>query len=408
MSGKTAVIGGGAAGLMAASLLAQNGACVTVYEKNEYVGRKLGITGKGRCNLTNDCTLDEFLKNIPTNPRFLYSAFNAFPPSEVMNFFESRGVRLKVERGNRVFPESDRAADIVNALRHIPGCNFIREKVRGISEKDGVVSGIMTESGFHEYDNVIVCTGGKSYPRTGSDGDGYAFASRLGLEVVMPEPSLVPLETKEKWCAELQGLSLKNISLRMTDTLTQKTVYEDFGEMMFTHFGVTGPMILSASAHIKTKEPERYRIKLDLKPALDEKTLDRRLLADFAQFCNRDLINSLSMLLPQKLIPVAVRLSNIPPHKKINSLTKEERAALVYVIKNLELTVLRTRPVDEAIVTRGGVCVKELDPKTMECKRIQGLYFCGEVIDVDAYTGGFNLQIAFCTAACAANAILRK
>lgn len=408
MSGKTAVIGGGAAGLMAASLLAQNGACVTVYEKNEYVGRKLGITGKGRCNLTNDCTLDEFLKNIPTNPRFLYSAFNAFPPSEVMNFFESRGVRLKVERGNRVFPESDRAADIVNALRHIPGCNFIHEKVRGISEKDGVVSGIMTESGFHEYDNVIVCTGGKSYPRTGSDGDGYAFASRLGLEVVMPEPSLVPLETKEKWCAELQGLSLKNISLRMTDTLTQKTVYEDFGEMMFTHFGVTGPMILSASAHIKTKEPERYRIKLDLKPALDEKTLDRRLLADFAQFCNRDLINSLSMLLPQKLIPVAVRLSNIPPHKKINSLTKEERAALVYVIKNLELTVLRTRPVDEAIVTRGGVCVKELDPKTMECKRIQGLYFCGEVIDVDAYTGGFNLQIAFCTAACAANAILRK
>ena len=408
MSGKTAVIGGGAAGLMAASLLAQNGACVTVYEKNEYVGRKLGITGKGRCNLTNDCTLDEFLKNIPTNPRFLYSAFNAFPPSEVMNFFESRGVRLKVERGNRVFPESDRAADIVNALRHIPGCNFIHEKVRGISEKDGVVSGIMTESGFHEYDNVVVCTGGKSYPRTGSDGDGYAFASRLGLEVVMPEPSLVPLETKEKWCAELQGLSLKNVSLRMTDTLTQKTVYEDFGEMMFTHFGVTGPMILSASAHIKTKEPERYRIKLDLKPALDEKTLDRRLLADFAQFCNRDLINSLSMLLPQKLIPVAVRLSNIPPHKKINSLTKEERAALVYVIKNLELTVLRTRPVDEAIVTRGGVCVKELDPKTMECKRIQGLYFCGEVIDVDAYTGGFNLQIAFCTAACAANAILGK
>ncbi|MDD6799857.1 MAG: NAD(P)/FAD-dependent oxidoreductase [Firmicutes bacterium] len=408
MSGKTAVIGGGAAGLMAASLLAQNGACVTVYEKNEYVGRKLGITGKGRCNLTNDCTLDEFLKNIPTNPRFLYSAFNAFPPSEVMNFFESRGVRLKVERGNRVFPESDRAADIVNALRHIPGCNFIHEKVRGISEKDGVVSGIMTESGFHEYDNVVVCTGGKSYPRTGSDGDGYAFASRLGLEVVMPEPSLVPLETKEKWCAELQGLSLKNVSLRMTDTLTQKTVYEDFGEMMFTHFGVTGPMILSASAHIKTKEPERYRIKLDLKPALDEKTLDRRLLADFAQFCNRDLINSLSMLLPQKLIPVAVRLSNIPPHKKINSLTKEERAALVYVIKNLELTVLRTRPVDEAIVTRGGVSVKELDPKTMECKRIQGLYFCGEVIDVDAYTGGFNLQIAFCTAACAANAILRK
>ena len=404
---RIAIVGGGAAGLMAASLLHDGGADVTVYEKNEYVGRKLGITGKGRCNLTNDCTLQEFEANTPTNPRFLYSAFSSFTPRDVMDFFESRGVALKVERGNRVFPVSDRAAEIVNALRKKCG-RILHEKVLSIKAENGKIKGITTKSGFHPYDAVFVCTGGLSYPQTGSDGDGYRFAEELDIAVNPCAPSLVPIETKEKWCTELQGLSLKNVALTVTDTESSKEVYSDFGEMMFTHFGVTGPMILSASAHLKDIGTKKYSMTLDLKPALDEKTLDKRVLSDFEKFKNKDLINSLGALLPQKMIPVMVALSGINQHKKVNEITKAERAVLCKLLKQLTFTPVRLRPIREAIVTRGGVSVKEINPKTMESKKISGLYFCGEVIDVDSYTGGFNLQIAFCTAAAAARSELDR
>lgn len=404
---RIAIVGGGAAGLMAASLLHDGGANVTVYEKNEYVGRKLGITGKGRCNLTNDCTLQEFEANTPTNPRFLYSAFSSFDPRDVMDFFETRGVPLKVERGNRVFPVSDRAADIVNVLRKKCG-KIVHEKVLSVDAENGEVRGITTKSGFHPYDAVFVCTGGLSYPQTGSDGDGYRFAEDLGIAVNPCSPSLVPIETKEKWCTELQGLSLKNVALTVTDSDSSKVVYSDFGEMMFTHFGVTGPMILSASAHLKDIGAKKYSMTLDLKPALDEKTLDKRVLSDFEKFKNRDLINSLGELLPQKMIPIMVALSGINEHKKVNEITKTERAVLCRLLKQLTFTPLRLRPIREAIVTRGGVSVKEINPKTMESKKIAGLYFCGEVIDVDSYTGGFNLQIAFCTAAAAARSELNR
>lgn len=403
MSG-LAIVGGGAAGLMAAAAASELGVPVTLYEKNDKVGRKLGITGKGRCNLTNDCTLEEFLSSVPSNPRFLYSAFTAFPPAEVMRFFEEHGVPLKVERGKRVFPVSDRAADIVNALRKITGYRVIHEKVTDLTAEDGRIKYVVTSKGREEYDAVIVCTGGISYPQTGSDGDGYRFAEKLGLKTVPRTPSLVPLITEEKWCAELQGLSLKNTALKIIDGTSGKKVYDDFGEMMFTHFGVTGPMILSASAHLKDIESGKYRVHLDLKPALDRKELEKRVLSDFEKYINRDLANALGDLLPSKLIPVFIRLSGIDPHKKLNEITKAERMTVCDLLKDISFTPVRFRPVSEAIVTRGGVAVWEINPKTMESKKIAGLYFAGEVIDVDAYTGGFNLQIAFCTAVCAARA----
>lgn len=399
---RIAVVGGGAAGMMAAATAAGKGASVTVFEQNAKLGRKLSITGKGRCNVTNDCDMDMLMSSIPTNPRFLYSAFSGFGPRDTMDFFESRGVPLKVERGNRVFPCSDKASDIVRALCGSAKYRTVREKVRGIKISDSVASGVVTDAGEYVFDRVIMCTGGRSYPLTGSDGSGYRIAERAGHTIIPPKPSLVPLETKERWCARLQGLSLKNTAMRVIDSDSGKCVYDDFGEMLFTHFGVSGPMILSASAHISNMRDGRYKIIFDLKPALDEKAIDRRILSDFNKYSNRDFSNSLSDLLPQKLIPVTVELSGIPASKKVHDITREERMRLIRCLKELTVTVSGFRPIDEAIITKGGVSTKEINPKTMESKIVKNLYFAGEMIDVDAYTGGFNLQIAFSTAVLAA------
>ena len=401
---KVIVIGGGAAGLYAAISAAENGADVIIFEKNDRCGKKLRITGKGRCNVTNDCSTEEFLQNVPTNPRFLYSALSALSTQDVKDFFEGEGVPLKTERGKRVFPVSDKAQDIVSALVsacRARGVKIINEKVLSliVSDNEGAkkINGVISEGGEHLADAVIVCTGGRSYTRTGSDGDGYTFAKSAGHTVTPLLPSLVPIVCQGKLCPSLQGLSLKNVSLSIIDKTTKKEVYSDFGEMMFTHFGITGPMVLSASAHIPDIASGKYEAKINLKPALDEKTLDARILSDFSKYSNRDLINALGDLLPQKLIPVTVSLSGIDPRKKINSITREERQSLIDVIRGLRLTLTGFRPIDEAIITKGGVSVKEIDPKTMESKKCAGLYFAGEVIDVDAYTGGFNLQIAFST-----------
>lgn len=401
---KIAIIGAGAAGMMAGIVCARLGADVTVYEKNSLPGRKLMITGKGRCNLTNNCTTNEFIANVPTNPRFMYGPLSRFTPDDTMAFFEELGVPLKTERGNRVFPVSDKAGDIVRAMENECkrlGVHFIQAKVRDIGRSGDMANGIYTDV-FHPYDRVIVATGGMSYPRTGSDGDGYRFAKRLGINVTPLSPSLVPLETAEKWCASLQGLSLKNVSLSAYDG--ERKVYTDFGEMMFTHFGVTGPMILSASSYLRNITPGRYRLVIDMKPALDESTLDRRLLSDFAKYSNKNYSNALCDLLPSKMIDVFVSLSGISPQKKANNITREDRAGIAHLMKHLTVTVRRPRPIDEAIITSGGIDICELSPKTMESKKIKGLFFAGEVIDVDAYTGGFNLQIAFSTAYTAANA----
>lgn len=401
---KVIVIGGGAAGLFAAISAAENGADVMLFEKNDRCGKKLRITGKGRCNVTNDCSTEEFLQNVPTNPRFLYSALSALTTQDVKDFFEGEGVPLKTERGKRVFPVSDKAQDIVSALvsaSRARGVKIINEKVLSliVSDNEGAkkINGVISEGGEYLADAVIVCTGGRSYTRTGSDGDGYAFAKSAGHTVTPLLPSLVPIVCAGKLCPSLQGLSLKNVSLSITDKTTKKEVYSDFGEMMFTHFGITGPMVLSASAHIPDIASGKYEAKINLKPALDEKTLDARILSDFSKYSNKDLINALGDLLPQKLIPVTISLSGIDPRKKINSITREERQSLIDVIRGLRLTLIGFRPLDEAIITKGGVSVKEIDPKTMASKKCAGLYFAGEVIDVDAYTGGFNLQIAFST-----------
>ncbi len=398
---RIAVVGGGAAGLMAATHALSLGADVTLFERNDRLGRKLAITGKGRCNLTNNCTAEEFLGNVPTNPRFLHSAYRRFSSQDTMAYFEGLGVPLKTERGNRVFPVSDRAADVVTALEKQVAGHVIHRRVTGLAVSNGRVCGVRVGGETLPFNAVIVCTGGLSYPRTGSDGDGLRFARSLGLEVAEPRPSLVPLVSPDPFCAAMQGLSLKNVALRV-EREDGKTVYTDFGEMMFTHFGVTGPMILSTSAMIPDLAPGRYRLLLDLKPALSEKELDARILSDFAKNRNRDFANSLGALLPAKMIPVVVERSGIPPSKKVNAVTKEERHALVSLFKGFSVRLSGFRPIDEAIVTKGGVSVKELDPKTMACKTVPGLFFAGEVIDVDAYTGGFNLQIAFSTAVSAA------
>jgi predicted Rossmann fold flavoprotein len=398
---KIAVVGGGAAGMMAAAHALSLGADVTLFEKNNRMGRKLAITGKGRCNVTNNCTPEDFFRNVPTNPRFLYSAYHSFTAQDTMAYFEELGVPLKTERGNRVFPVSDKAFDIVDALEKQVRGHIVRRRVTELVTEDGRVCGVRTGNTLHPCDAVIVCTGGLSYPRTGSDGDGLRFAEALGLEVVTPKPSLVPMESPDRFCAAMQGLSLKNTTLRV-EREDGKIIYTDFGEMMFTHFGVTGPMILSASSMIPDLVPGKYRLLLDLKPALTEKELDHRILSDFSQNQNRDFANALGALLPAKMIPVVVARSGIAPTKKVNTVTKEERKALVTLLKAFSVRLSGFRPIDEAIITKGGVSVKELNPKTMACKTIPGLYFAGEVIDVDAYTGGFNLQIAFSTAVCAA------
>ena len=403
---RLAVVGGGAAGMMAALWGAYAGAEVTLFEKGRTCGRKLRITGKGRCNVTNDCTLNEFLENVPTNPRFLYSALSFLSTEDVRAFFEGRGVPLKVERGRRVFPVSDRAEDIVDALYDAcieVGVSVSHRRVEALLTENGEIRGVRADGSEEPFDRVIVATGGRSYPGTGSDGDGYRLAASVGHTVTELKPSLVPIVSRSAICPRLQGLSLRNVALSIYDRASGKKVYEDFGEMLFTHFGVSGPMILSASAHLQNMAQGAYEARIDLKPALDEKTLDARILSDFSKYRNKDFTNALSDLLPAKLIPVVIELSGIDERKKVHSVTREERAALLSVIRALPISLDGFRPIAEAIVTKGGVSVGEVNPKTMESKLCRRLYFAGEVLDVDAYTGGYNLQIAFSTGALAGN-----
>ena len=403
------VIGGGAAGLMAAAKAAEKGEKTVVLEKNDRPGRKLMITGKGRCNVTNACTvLSELTEQIPGNGRFLYSAFSRFMPYDTMELFESLGVELKIERGNRVFPASDKAVDIVDALVSYAKKSgaVIRTgvTVTEIVTENNEVRGVKTQSGeFLAADRVIVATGGKSYPGTGSTGDGYKFAQSAGHGIVTPKPSLIPLETEETWVRRVQGLSLKNIAVKIRNAQIYSVVYEDFGEMLFTHFGVSGPVILSASAHLRDITPGKYELSIDLKPGLSEEKLDLRIIRDFTKYSNKTLPNALCELLPRSLIPVITEKSGIDADRKVNQITKDERRFLGYIIKNLSLNITGTRPIEEAIVTAGGVKTDEINPGTMESKLCKGLYFAGEVIDADAYTGGFNLQIAFATGALAGN-----
>ena len=403
MSEKILIIGAGAAGLMAAGTISGRGKDVAILERNDKPARKVAITGKGRCNVTNNCKeLSELIANVPTNGRFLYSAFSNFMPQDTIDLIEDMGVPLKCERGNRVFPCSDKATDIVDALVHYgtdDGAQIIHGRAKELIIKDGVLKGVRTfDDEEIAADKVIIATGGKSYPLTGSTGDGYELARQAGHTIIEPKPSLVPLNAHEGFCTDLMGLSLRNVTMKVIDTKKKnKIIYDDFGEMLFTHFGVSGPMVLSASSRIRDMEPGRYIISIDLKPALTEEQLDARILRDFSENTNKDFINSLGALLPRKLIPVTVKLSGIRANEKVNQITKEQRHKLVTLLKNFKVTIKSFRPIDEAIVTSGGVKVSEIDPKTMQSKLLPGLYFAGEVIDVDAYTGGFNLQIAFST-----------
>ena len=400
------VIGAGAAGMTAAIAAAEAGARVRILEKNADAGRKLAITGKGRCNVTNNCTFDELMENIPRNGRFLYSALSAFTPQDTMALFEGLGVPLTTERGKRVFPTSGKARDIVNALEgrlKALGVELIQERAASLIIEDGRCAGVR---GKREYRGaVVLATGGTSYPRTGSDGFGYTLARSAGHTVIPPEPSLSAMETKQRWTAQAAGLDLRNISMALYDG--DRQIYSDFGELQFTVHGVSGPTVLSASAHIPRMESGRYSIRIDLKPALSEKQLDARILRDFAERRGTPFGESLRGLLPQQLTAPVAGLSGIDPLKKVDEVTREERRALVSLLKGVRLDVTRFRPIEEAIVTRGGVCVKEISPKTMESKLCGGLFFAGEIIDVDAYTGGFNLQIAFSTGMAAGKAAAR-
>ncbi|MBO5150293.1 MAG: NAD(P)/FAD-dependent oxidoreductase [Anaerotignum sp.] len=401
MKKKVIVVGAGAAGLMAAGRAAEKGHEVHLYEKNNRIGKKILITGKGRCNVTNDSDVEGLLDNIPGNPYFMYSAFYQLDSFGLQEFFRNLGLELKVERGKRVFPVSDRSLDVVLALEKYVKQNKVKlhleSPVDSILIEDGKAAGIRLKNGKEEKaDGVIICTGGLSYPGTGSTGDGYRFAKAAGHHVTKLYPSLVPLKTAEDWCHELMGLSLKNIEITVKNNKGKK-VYTDFGEMLFTHFGVSGPVILSASRHIILTIEEGYKLYIDLKPAMDEKKLDARILRDFEKFANKDFVNSLDELLPQKLIPVIVQLAEIDPRKKVNSITKEERKRLLGLIKALPLTITGVTGYNEAVVTCGGIETDEIDPSTMESKLVKNLHFAGEVLDVDAYTGGFNLQIAFST-----------
>ncbi len=397
-SNKVVVIGGGAAGMMAAGTAAQHGADVTLLEPNGRLGKKLLITGKGRCNVTNDCAWQDVLQNVPVNPRFLYSALAGFSPADAKAFFESYGCALKTERGNRVFPVSDQSRSVLAALERFlqeSGVRVLTRRAVQISAADGRVVGVKTDAGPIPADCVIVATGGMSYPATGSTGDGYRLAQALGHTIIEPDGSLVPLVEKGHDCAKMQGLALKNVAIRLVNG-KGKTVYEDFGELLFTHFGLSGPVILSASSHMQRGE-NGYTVRIDLKPALDEKTLDARIVRDFSAAQNRDFENSLSALLPRSMIPVVIARSGIAPTQKVNSITKQQRRALLECIKCFQVPIACKAPVEDAIVTTGGVQVQQVNAKTMESKLVQGLYFAGEVLDVDAYTGGFNLQIAWAT-----------
>lgn len=406
---RVVVIGGGAAGLMAAKAAADGGNDVTVVEKNSRPARKMMITGKGRCNVTNDADIKELVGAVTGNGRFLYSSFNMFSSADTMRFFEENGVPLKVERGGRVFPCSDRAVDIVDALVGATvksGAKIICDRVTGIDIKEGAVKGVKTENNLRlPADAVIVATGGMSYPATGSTGDGYELAKKAGHNVTPIRPSLVPLTVLEGWCSSLQGLSLKNVTVSLYAEGEKKPLYSELGEMMFTHFGLTGPEILSASAYIDDPKTRKYYITIDMKPALSAEKLDQRIMRDFAKYSNRDYINSLCDLLPKKMVPVVVGLSHIEPSQKVNQITREQRERIVSALKCLTLHITGTRPIDEAIVTKGGVELTGVDPKTMQSKTVNGLYFAGEVLDVDAFTGGYNLQIAFSTGFSAGSAI---
>lgn len=397
---RTVVIGGGAAGLMAAGRLAERGVNVTLAEKNPMFGKKLRITGKGRCNVTNACDVEEMLENVTTNKSFLYSAFYTFTNDDLIALLKKNGLETKVERGMRVFPVSDNARDVVEALKRYAlksNVRTVKKEVSSLIADGKKVCGVIYKDGTRcMCDSVIVATGGVSYPLTGSTGDGYKFAKEAGHTIVTPKPSLVPVETQERCVRDMMGLALKNVRLSVENS-KGRTVCEDFGEMLFTHFGVSGPMVLSASAHMRNIEKEKYILHIDLKPALDEKQLDRRILRDFEQNSNKHIINALDALLPKAVIPEVIRRSGIEMHKAVNAVTKQERMSLVSAVKDFKLTAVRFRPIEEAIVTSGGVDVKQISPSTMESKLLCGLYFAGEVIDVDAYTGGFNLQIAFST-----------
>ena len=397
------MVGGGAAGLMAALTAAEEGAEVLLLEGQERPARKLRITGKGRCNLTNNCAPEDVLKNVTRNQRFLHSALRAFPPSEVMAFFEDLGVPLKTERGNRVFPVSDRAGDVADALiAAVEGKgNILRLRAREILTSEGAVTGVRGGETRVDCAAVILCTGGLSYPKTGSCGDGYAMARSLGHTVEPLSPSLVPLTSPDGDCEAMQGLSLRNVTLTLRER-DGKKLWSELGEMQFAHFGITGPLVLSASAHM---EPGKaYTVELDLKPGLAEDRLDARLVRMFGENRNRDFRNSLDDLLPRSLIPVIVRRSGIPPETKVHDITRSQRLRLLETLKRFTLEIDGTRPIDEAVITRGGVNVKEVDPRTMASRLVPGLWFAGEILDLDAYTGGFNLQIAWSTGRAAGRA----
>lgn len=399
------VVGGGAAGMFAAITAGNRGKQVLLLEKNDRMGKKLAITGKGRCNVTNACSPEEVLKNVPRNSRFLYSSVYGFSPEQVMDFFKAQGCSLKIERGNRVFPISDRSGDIISALEQAmskAGVQRRKEKVKALLLLDGSVAGVKTEQGIIICKQVILCTGGVSYPLTGSDGDGYTMAEEAGHSICAPVGSLVPLVSPDEACERMQGLSLRNTALQLIDE-KGKVTYQDFGELLFTHFGISGPMALSASAHMQAGK--KYRVRLDLKPALDEKKLDERFLRDFEKYSNRSMENALADLYPHSMIPVILSRAGIDSRLQANALTRQQRHKLLEETKAFTLEITGTRPVEEAIITRGGVNVKEIDPKTMQSKLVSGLYFAGEIIDCDAYTGGFNLQIAWSTAYAAGNAV---
>ena len=401
------MIGGGAAGTLCAALAAGRGLDVVLLEPNRMLGRKLRITGKGRCNVTNDCDAREFISAIPGDGRFLQSAIHKFGTSDTKALFEGLGVALKTERGNRVFPESDRADDIADALTKLArenGVRVLRERAtRILTDEAGAVRAVASGGGEIECEAAVICTGGLSYPGTGSTGDGYRMAKELGHTIRPCRPSLVPLESPDAWCREMQGFSLRNVELSAYED--EKLIYKALGEMLFTHFGVSGPLVLSASAHMRRFGECRYRLSIDLKPGLDEKKLDARLLRDFEKYSNREFRNSLGDLAGRAMIPVLVELSGIPGDTRTNSVTRQQRAALAQLLKHFPVSLSGPRPIAEAIVTSGGVATTEVNPRTMESKLVPGLYFAGEVLDLDAYTGGYNLQIAWSTAFVAANSL---
>lgn len=403
------VIGGGAAGMMCAYNAAQRGMSVVLVDPNRQLGRKVRITGKGRCNVTNNCDIKEFMRNIPGDGRFLYSALNRFSPADTIAFFDSHGLPLKTERGNRVFPVSDNANDVAGLMARLcerSGVTLIRSTAKKILTEGGAVSAVVTEEGTIACRAAAVCTGGLSYPLTGSNGAGYRFARELGHTVTETRPSLVPLESEDDCCAQMQGFSLKNVTLSAYED--ERLIYKELGEMLFTHFGVSGPLVLSASSHMRNFGRAKYRLEIDLKPALDEKKLDARILRDFEKYSNKEFKNALADLAGHTMIPVLVRLSGIPEDTKVNSITREQRMRLLRLFKAFPVSVSGTRPIDEAIVTAGGVSTKEIDPRTMGSKLVQGLYFAGEVLDLDGYTGGFNLQIAWSTGFVAGNSVLKE